>query len=326
MRYGIPKLTDRVAPRCTFAEAVLMVEVENRRIVERSEVPLEGTTWIDLVQVLTDHRIATVVCGGISPVTRDSLHARDIAVIDNVTGTIDRVVEALRREEIVPGFGLIFSGSDTGETRSLQTVDVDVTASELTDPIDHPPAANALDCPINCLECTDPKCLRGEPCSLADLIEDSITSSEIRDVLEAAMDVASERERTLCRLAELVYFCLDMGYRRIGVAYCIDLAEPAAILTGVLQRFFEAIPVCCKVGGNHLEYSSADTACNPVGQAAVLNTAGTDLNIIVGLCVGADCIFTRESKAPVTTIFVKDRSLANNPIGAVYSHYYLEGI
>jgi hypothetical protein len=64
-------------------------------------------------------------------------------------------------------------------------------------------------------------------------------------------------------------------------------------------------------------------SCNPAAQAAVLNRAGCDLNVIVGLCMGADCIFARLSEAPVTTLFVKDRSLANNPIGAVYSDYYL---
>ena len=62
------------------------------------------------------------------------------------------------------------------------------------------------------------------------------------------------------------------------------------------------------------------------GQAALLNALGTDLNVIVGLCVGVDCVFARHSDAPVTTIFVKDKSLANNPIGAVYSHYYLKDI
>jgi hypothetical protein len=64
-------------------------------------------------------------------------------------------------------------------------------------------------------------------------------------------------------------------------------------------------------------------ACHPVAQARTLNEAGTDLNVIVGLCMGSDCVFTRESEAPVTTLFVKDKSLANNPIGAVYSEYYL---
>ena len=64
-------------------------------------------------------------------------------------------------------------------------------------------------------------------------------------------------------------------------------------------------------------------ACNPVAQARILNRAETDLNVIVGLCMGSDCLFTQESEAPVTTLFVKDKSLANNPIGAVYSEHYL---
>jgi uncharacterized metal-binding protein len=56
----------------------------------------------------------------------------------------------------------------------------------------------------------------------------------------------------------------------------------------------------------------------------MLNSIGSDLNVIVGLCVGVDCVFAKASEAPVTTLFVKDKSLANNPIGALYSDYYLK--
>ncbi|MEJ2185627.1 MAG: DUF1847 domain-containing protein, partial [Gemmatimonadota bacterium] len=136
---------------------------------------------------------------------------------------------------------------------------------------------------------------------------------------------AREDERMLCRLAELVYFAMEMGYAKLGVAFCADLLEPATVLVGVLRRFFDVLPVCCKVGAAPAE-ESRSTPCNPAGQAAVMNQAGTDLNVLVGLCVGADAVFARESRAPVTTIFVKDKSLANNPIGAVYSHYHLQEI
>ncbi len=68
---------------------------------------------------------------------------------------------------------------------------------------------------------------------------------------------------------------------------------------------------------------SRHVVCNPFGQAEVLNGQNTDLNVMIGMCMGADCIFARASKAPVTTLFVKDRSLAHNPIGALYSDYYL---
>jgi uncharacterized metal-binding protein len=50
------------------------------------------------------------------------------------------------------------------------------------------------------------------------------------------------------------------------------------------------------------------------------------LNVLVGLNLGMDCIFTGASEAPVTTLFVKDRMLANNPVGAIYSDYYLTEI
>jgi uncharacterized metal-binding protein len=88
----------------------------------------------------------------------------------------------------------------------------------------------------------------------------------------------------------------------------------------VLRRFFEVVPVGCRLGGG------ATAACDPSRVAAYLNSHKTELNVLVGFCVGADSIFTRGSAAPVTTVFVKDKSLANNPIGAVYSHYYLTDI
>ena len=67
-------------------------------------------------------------------------------------------------------------------------------------------------------------------------------------------------------------------------------------------------------------------ACNPIGQADILNKAEVDFNVLIGLCIGTDCIFTQLSNAPVSTLFVKDKSLANNPIGAVYSDYYLKEV
>jgi len=329
MRFGIPIRSDRVAPRCTFADSVLLVTVNRRRILEQSVVPLEGNTWADLARVLADQRVDTLVCGGISPSTRQSVQMLEIEVIDNVTGTTDRIVDALKRECIRPGFGFI-------EDECLDESSDDSTV--MTPPVFDQTGTGQIESQINCLECEDRKCLRGEHCSIASIWEEGASPAGTQNILESAIDIACESERKLCRLAELVYFCLDMGYRRLGVAYCTDLMQPASILSGGLQRFFKVFPVCCKVGGIRLDAAQVHTgpggrsagqiatACNPSGQAAVLNSLDTDLNVIVGLCVGADCIFTRESHAPVTTIFVKDKSLANNPIGAVYSHYYLEDI
>ena len=61
----------------------------------------------------------------------------------------------------------------------------------------------------------------------------------------------------------------------------------------------------------------------PVGQAMLLNEAGTDLNVVVGLCVGHDSLFFRHSKAPVTVLIAKDRVTGHNPAAVLYtSHSY----
>ena len=58
--------------------------------------------------------------------------------------------------------------------------------------------------------------------------------------------------------------------------------------------------------------------CNPIEQAAFLNKAQTELNILFGLCVGHDSLFIKYSNAPITVFAVKDRVLAHNPLGAIY--------
>ena len=62
--------------------------------------------------------------------------------------------------------------------------------------------------------------------------------------------------------------------------------------------------------------------CNPIIQARALEDDETQLNITVGLCVGHDILFNKHSHVPVTALIVKDRVLAHNPVGAVYSGYY----
>jgi uncharacterized metal-binding protein len=68
---------------------------------------------------------------------------------------------------------------------------------------------------------------------------------------------------------------------------------------------------------------SHESICNPILQARLLNSQKTQLNVIVGLCVGHDALFTRHSQAPVTTLITKDRVLGHNPAAALYtSNFY----
>ena len=129
------------------------------------------------------------------------------------------------------------------------------------------------------------------------------------------------------RIEQLVDFGKFQGIEIMGVAFCIALRDEASTLVELLrEQGFDVASVCCKCGaadkanlGIPEKYKTKgknvfEAACNPILQAEMLDRAGAQVNIIVGLCVGHDMLFTKNSKAPVTTLIVKDRLLGHNPI------------
>ena len=53
-----------------------------------------------------------------------------------------------------------------------------------------------------------------------------------------------------------------------------------------------------------------------------VSVAKTAFNIIIGLCIGHDMLFTKHSRAPVTTLIVKDRFTGHNPVISLYTRYH----
>jgi uncharacterized metal-binding protein/predicted Fe-Mo cluster-binding NifX family protein len=296
---------DRVAPRCTRADELLLARVSHGRVVAHTRVAVAVRSAVELLDAVIENDIEKVVCGGVSREVREALAAQGVGIVENVACSVDEVLAALDAGSLCAGYGL-------GAVPPPE--DLVSAGGPATAPLDE----GRLDC----LACENRVCLAGQRCPGVPSVDASPLSEDLSGLLEVATDIAREEERTLCRVAEVVYFCLEMGYRRIGLAFCKDLLEPARILAEVLRRFFDVVPVWCKVGG--VAEDDPDAApCNPLGQAAALNAAHTDVNVAIGLCIGADCLFNRASKAPVTHLFVKDKSLANNPIGALYSDRYL---
>jgi uncharacterized metal-binding protein len=135
----------------------------------------------------------------------------------------------------------------------------------------------------------------------------------------------------LTRVEELCQFAERMNARRLGLAFCAGLIREAAVLDEILtKRGFESVSAVCKVGGvikeelglddtDKVRPGTFETMCNPIAQAELLNQAGTDLNIMLGLCVGHDSLFLRYAKAWNTVFSVKDRVLGHNPIAALYT-------
>ncbi|MBU5611891.1 DUF1847 domain-containing protein [Geomonas azotofigens] len=136
------------------------------------------------------------------------------------------------------------------------------------------------------------------------------------------------------RVEDTIAFAKLMGYQRIGIATCIGLLDESERLVSILKaQGFTPLSVCCKAGSidkNELGLAESDKvrpgtfepACNPIAQAQICNDLDTDMNMIVGLCVGHDMLFNKYSKAPVTTLVVKDRVTGHNPAAVLYGQNF----
>ncbi len=192
-----------------------------------------------------------------------------------------------------------------------------------------------------CAHCSKVACKKGEfgkapsncPCTdteelnkVKELYQDE--ENQKLAYFSAQVEVEGYCKRT--RIEEIMDFANKCDFKRLGVAFCIGLSREANTLCKILQNNgFEVDSVVCKCGSIPKEFlnlldseklkpGTREAMCNPIGQAHFLNKANTDLNIILGLCVGHDSLFIKYCDAPVTVFAAKDRVLAHNPMGALY--------
>ena len=164
------------------------------------------------------------------------------------------------------------------------------------------------------------------------------------DVLKEAMELYKEDENgrsmiaaaeveydfygKLTRVEEIIEYAKKMGMKKLGIATCVGLLSESRILADILRkRGFEVFGIACKAGVQKKDDLGIPERCNGIGenignpilQAKMLNKEKTDLNIVMGLCVGHDSLFYKYSDALVTTLVAKDRVLAHNPVAALYT-------
>lgn len=184
---------------------------------------------------------------------------------------------------------------------------------------------------MRCASCKDKNCCNGQNCTALRSEEmESIYDDVDKQLMAAAAKVEGRYYLQLSRLEESVKFAEELGCKTIGIAFCVGLSQEASYIAQYFEKFFTVHSVCCKVCGNdkkifeleHINPDRFEAMCNPAVQATLLNKANTELNFTVGLCVGHDMIFNRNSDAPVSALVTKDRLLAHNPLGAIYAGYW----
>ena len=148
------------------------------------------------------------------------------------------------------------------------------------------------------------------------------------DIMVASAEVEFEGYCQWTRVQEIMEFAKKIGAKKIGIANCIGLINEARIFAKILRaNGFEAHAIICKVAGKAKSSIGIPEKCEAIGaamcngilQARLLNEAKTDLNVVIGLCVGHDSLFYKYSDAYVTTLVTKDRVTGNNPAAALYT-------
>jgi uncharacterized metal-binding protein len=135
-------------------------------------------------------------------------------------------------------------------------------------------------------------------------------SDEDKHILKIAEDSLDSK---LDRVEEIIEYAHEAGLKKIGIANCNVFNKEALLLSEILtEKGFTMETVNCKHGKvpfTDLVEGYRGISCNPAGQARYLEEKGTELNIMMGLCLGHDMIFNAKSAAPVTPLVVKDRVL-----------------
>ncbi|MCK5578958.1 MAG: DUF1847 domain-containing protein, partial [Planctomycetes bacterium] len=152
---------------------------------------------------------------------------------------------------------------------------------------------------MECAICNDKLCYsQGQDCT-NNIIEQVREEADKypNTKLSAIASILEARDyMKLTRLEETIKFAQELKFDRIGIAFCIGLSDEARVLHDILIKMFRVSSVCCKVGGinkkerglPNIKKERYEAICNPIGQAFVLNDKNTEMNIILGLCVGHD--------------------------------------
>ncbi len=138
--------------------------------------------------------------------------------------------------------------------------------------------------------------------------EELYVDPEIRRFARVAGLVEAAGHHRWRRAEEIIEFARRLGFHRLGVAFCSDMASVAELYIDVLK----------KNGFETISAGNSQGECEPVAHATLCNDRGTELNVLLGMCVGHDSMFIRHSKAWVTCLVAKDRFLVHNPVGALY--------
>lgn len=155
------------------------------------------------------------------------------------------------------------------------------------------------------------------------------TVCAMENAAQTACGTKEDRDLTP-RIKVLIEYMKKMGYKKIGIIFCAMVFSEMDWLSRILRKCgFEVVSACCLNGGTNITEHGVelpepavkpgyDPACNPIGQARLMNAQHTEFNIVSSLCAGHDTLAFRYSEAPCSLLSIKDVSMEMCPINALH--------
>lgn len=103
MKIAIPLFGSRVSPRFDCAQRILLVMVEDKKVVEKKEIWVGRWNPLQRITRLTELGIDTVICGGISNFSVRMLISNGIRVISWITGEAEEAIKLLLKGQLKSG-------------------------------------------------------------------------------------------------------------------------------------------------------------------------------------------------------------------------------
>ena len=94
MKVAIPVYGDYVSNVFDFAHKLLLVDIENGKEMQRSEVGLDGLSLLQRVGQLKIHGVNVLVCGAVSQLLANMVVQSGIEILPYLTGNTEHVISA----------------------------------------------------------------------------------------------------------------------------------------------------------------------------------------------------------------------------------------
>ena len=120
MKIAVTIWEDRISPVFDASRRLLIVDIENARIGDRSFLVFDPEQPSGLAETLAKLGVKVLICGAVSQLPATIINAADITLIPFITGEVDRVLEAFAKgDSLEPAFlmpGCQGSSSTTGKS------------------------------------------------------------------------------------------------------------------------------------------------------------------------------------------------------------------